>query len=429
MPVDDPQPWLAGVSSHEDQYLLLSAESAFRWALTEKRVFGLAVSGGSDSMAMLHLMARAAPHSGWRVEAATVDHRLRPEAEEEAGFVAQVCAGLGVPHETLVWEDHPQTGNLMQAASRARYRLMAEWAKGRGIGHVAVAHTADDQAETFLIGLARAAGLDGLAGMRRSWTEGGVTFHRPFLHQTRAELRGYLTRHGPEWREDPSNDNDRYTRVKARRALKALKPLGITVDRLASSIHHLHMALGVVRGATAEAFEKVGREEAGAIVLDRKAFRHLDPELCRRLLVAALRWLSGSDHPPRAEALFRVWEAIRQRRDATLSGCRIRVTDTEIRIAREPRAVAALTCPTTAPWDSRWHLDGPHAEGLEIRALGAEGLRLCPHWRDTGLPRDALLVTPAVWRDGTLIAAPLAGRPEGWSAQLRPSFAGFLHSH
>ncbi|MBK6468777.1 MAG: tRNA lysidine(34) synthetase TilS [Rhodobacter sp.] len=115
---------------------------------------GVAVSGGRDSMAMVHLMARAAPQAGWSFQAVTVDHRLRPEAADEAAFVASVCAGLGVPHDVLVWDHDDITGNLMQAASEARYGLMAKWAREKGVELVMLAHTSDDQAETFLMGLA-----------------------------------------------------------------------------------------------------------------------------------------------------------------------------------------------------------------------------------------------------------------------------------
>ncbi|RME16806.1 MAG: tRNA(Ile)-lysidine synthetase [Alphaproteobacteria bacterium] len=93
---------------------------------------GLAVSGGGDSMALLHLMATLAPARGLSLRAATVDHGLRPEAADEARFVAEVCARLGVPHETLVWDGRAARGNLQAEARAARYRLLAGWAAGQG---------------------------------------------------------------------------------------------------------------------------------------------------------------------------------------------------------------------------------------------------------------------------------------------------------
>jgi tRNA(Ile)-lysidine synthase len=409
------------VKTDTETDLLLTAALA----LPDKpQVIGVAVSGGSDSLAALHVMAQTR-HD---VRAVTVNHNLRSGSVDEAAFVGKVCAGLGIAHTTLVWDHGPVSGNLMDAARRARYGLIADWARAQGISQIVLAHTADDQAETLLIGLARAAGLDGLCGMRPAWAEDGVTFQRPFLGTTRALLRDYLLRKSVTWVDDPTNDDERFTRIKARRVLDALKPLGITADQLARVADNLAMAQSVVRVATADAAREVVQERTGGLVIDRGGFHALQFELQRRILIGAFAWMSGATHPPRADAVDRVRSAIIDGRDATLSGCRIRVTDTAIRILREPKAVALVEGETTAPWDHRWHLEGPHAPDLTIRALG-DGLRQIANWRETGLPRDALIVTPAVWQGDALIAAPLAGFAQGWTATLRPGFASFLLSH
>ena len=142
---------------------------------------GVAVSGGSDSVALLHLTWRAAAATGAKVFAVTVDHTLRPESGAEAQGVSELCEGLGVPHDVLVWRHGDIAGNLPDQARRARYDLIAGWARDRGIGHVGLGHTMDDQAETVLIGLARAAGVDGLSGMRLLWQDRGLTWARPLL--------------------------------------------------------------------------------------------------------------------------------------------------------------------------------------------------------------------------------------------------------
>ncbi len=427
MPVEADYDWLN--DQGDDAHLLFWAQTACGWIGKPPASVGLAVSGGSDSMAMLHLMARAAPHAGWTLQAVTVDHRLRPEAADEAAFVGRVCAGLGVPHQVLAWDHGAISGNLMQAASQARYGLMASWARTHGIGYVLLAHTADDQAETFLMGLSRAAGLDGLTGMRWEWTDDGVTFRRPFLFQTRVELQAYLARHGLAWIDDPTNDDDQFTRVRARRALKALRPLGITVDRLASVVHNLAMAQGVVRQAVADKADQIAREAAGGLILDRKAFRFLDPEVARRLLIAAISWVSQARHAPREASVIRLLEAIRSGRDATLWGCRLSLAQAEIRITREGRAVSSLQSPTDQLWDNRWRVNGPHEPGLEVRALGFAGLKACKDWRLIEIPREALVVTPAIWRADRLIAAPLAGLSNGWTAEIPASFSRFIVSH
>ena len=398
-----------------DAALLRSARLAFDSDPPAR--IGLAVSGGGDSMAALHLMAQV---FGPAVRAVTVDHRLRPEAAEEARFVAGVCAGLGLPHEVLVWDHDAISGNLQDQARRARYGLMSDWARRQGIGALVLAHTADDQAETLLMGLARGAGIDGLAGMRPNWAEGNLHWHRPFLAHTRQDLRDYLQRHGLHWRDDPSNENDRFTRVKARRAIRALAPLGLTAERLAQVAGHLAQAQQALDHAVDEALAWHGHQAAGAIALDRAGLMALPSEVARRLLVAVLRGIGGAAHPPRGADLDRLIAAIAQGRAATLAGCRLLHQGPRLWLCREGRAVAGLTTPSLAPWDRRWSLIGPHAPGLEIRALGAEGLALCPDWRGLALPRPVLLTTPAIWDQGRLIAAPLAGKPQGWQAICPP---------
>ena len=112
---------------------------------------GVAVSGGSDSVALLHLLAGHAPLRDAGLYCVTVDHGLRPESAAEARFVSELCCSLDIPHQTLCWQGWDGRGNTQDAARRARYSLMADWAHTHGIGAVALGHTQDDQAETVLM--------------------------------------------------------------------------------------------------------------------------------------------------------------------------------------------------------------------------------------------------------------------------------------
>lgn len=411
----------------EEARLLALARSAF--AAHAGASVGVAVSGGGDSMALLHLMARARAGCGGTLRAVTVDHGLRPDSAAEALFVAGVCAGLGVAHDTVRWEHDALTGNLPDLARRARYRLIGGWARGAGVGHVVVAHTADDRAETFLMELARDAGLDGLTSMRGAWRAEGIAWSRPLLAAGREALRRYLRRNGVPWIDDPTNENEAYQRVKARRALAALSPLGITSGGLARVAGHLAAARRDLERLARQAADDIARCDAGAIRFDRARWTDLGEDTRRRLLVAALGWVSGAEYAPRAAQIARLDAAIRGGRDATLWGCCLRVDATGLCVLREPKAVAGLETPTDALWDGRWRLSGPHEAGLTVRALGPEGLRQCADWRATGRPRAVLVVSPAVWRGPALVAAPLAGRAAGWTAENVAVFGSALFSH
>jgi tRNA(Ile)-lysidine synthase len=377
---------------------------------------GVALSGGGDSTALLHLCLAA----GLRIEAVTVDHRLRPESGDEAAAVAAACAGLGVPHAVRVWEHEAVKGNLMDQARRARMGLIGTWARERGLRVVALGHTRDDQAETVLMGLSRAAGIAGLSGMRPTWEEAGVRFLRPLLAAGRDELRDWLREEGIPWIDDPTNDDPRFTRIQARRALVALQPLGITAERLAEVAANLAEVQAALTVQVAAVAVRLVREKAGALQIDL-AVMDEPGEVRRQLVTAAVRWLSGADYAPRAAEIERLIRAMAEGRDATLAGCRWR----QGWLMREPRAVGGPV-PVGALWDGRWRVKGPAGE---VRALGTEGLRACPEWRSTGWPREILLVTPAIWRGNQLVAAPFAGLSAAWRAETVRPFHLFGLSH
>ncbi|MCF6315195.1 MAG: tRNA lysidine(34) synthetase TilS [Marinosulfonomonas sp.] len=365
-------------------------------------------------MALLHLLHRWAAEKGVDLQAVTVDHGLREAAAKEAKGVAAFCAGLGIAHTKLNWTGWDGKGNLQDQARRARYRLMTKWATARGIETVALGHTADDQAETFLMRLARGSGVDGLSGMQQRRKADGIEWVRPALLLYRQQLRDHLVRHNIDWIDDPSNEDERFERVKARKVLKALAPLGIDVERLAGTAQDLQLARQALAIQTQDAATNIATIQGSDVLLVREMFNLLPPEIHSRLLSHALRWVSKTEYRPRRLALNDTEVALRLRKSSTLNGCKITWSKTEIRITREHQAVKDSVCASDAIWDKRWQFTGPHAKDLEIRALGAAGLAECPDWRSTDLPRASLLATPAVWRNQTLIAAPLAGLSNGW---------------
>ncbi len=399
------------------------------------RHIGLAVSGGGDSVAMLWLVAPWAKARGVAVSVATVDHGLRPEAAEEARFVEGLCRDIGVPHHTLRWAGWDGRGNLQARARDARRTLLTEWARGRGVDAILLAHTRDDQAETFLLRLARGSGVDGLSGMvQERVDDDGLRWLRPLLGESRAALRDYLGRVGRRWIDDPSNSDLRHDRVKARQALSALEPLGLRAEDLARTAWRLSLASDALRHHAAEAAGRIAvATRAGEVSFEFDAFVQLPYETHLRLAAEAIRWISGGTYRPRLLSLQESL-ALSFSRPRTLSGTLLRrrsklSAGARLVIGREPRGAARVAAvPTTALWDGRWRLSGPHAPDLEVRMLGDAGLALCPDWWDTGLDRTSLLASPAVWRGTALVAAPVAGRPEGWAAQVVPGFHQFLAS-
>ena len=181
----------------------------------------IAVSGGPDSMALLHILWELRDRLGLTLEVAGIDHGLRPAAAEELELVRARAEALGLPFIGLAVDvaRHRRGAGLQDAARRARLGALATLAAEHGARRVALGHQADDQAETVLFRIVRGTGLAGLQGIpyRRE------PFVRPLLDLTRAEILRYLRRRSIPFVADPSNANLRFARARIRhRHLPAL---------------------------------------------------------------------------------------------------------------------------------------------------------------------------------------------------------------
>jgi len=272
--------------------------------------FGLAVSGGPDSLALLLLARAAFPE---RIAAATVDHRLRPESAAEASFVAGICAELGVPH-TILSADEPIQGNLQAGARALRYRLLGRWAAQERLGPILTGHHADDQAETLLMRLNRGAGLSGLAGIRAATAIEGVPVIRPLLGWRRAELAGIVRDAGVAPVEDPANADPRFDRARLRAALAKAEWLDpVALARSAGALAEAEAALD---WATERLVEERIEPVDGGVTLDPA---QIPAELRRRLLLHILAMLAPAG-PPRGDAIQRLLAALEAGETSTLAG-------------------------------------------------------------------------------------------------------------
>ena len=394
---------------------------------------GVAVSGGGDSVALLAALVEFTKKNTMDLHVITVDHGLRPETKHEIALVTDMCARWELPHHVEFWSGWKGQGNLQAAARDARYGLIADWAYGNQITHVALGHTADDQAETFLMRLARGAGVDGLSAMSPRRVQHGITWVRPFLRIERSALRTYLRASRLDWCEDPSNENRDFERIRVRDALTVLGSLGVQTEALVDVAQNMSRAREALDWQTFLAAQDATTLMYGAIAIDLHKFRMLPAEIARRLIVHAITWIANSTYPPRRDAVATVLRAVRSLSGATLDGCQIAVENDVIWVFRELNALEDVTCEVGDMWDDRWLVTGPEDDpDIEVRALGYEQLSDIPDWRALGAPRAALAVTPSVWYDDRMIAAPVVRHDPEWVAELdggQDAFFAALLSH
>jgi tRNA(Ile)-lysidine synthase len=383
----------------------------------------VAVSGGSDSMALALLAANWGKRRGGKVTAVTVDHGLRAAAAAEARQVGGWLKKRGITHRIL--RRHPPAslvGGVQAAARDARYRLLTDWCRRHRILHLALAHHRQDQAETFLLRLARGSGLDGLAAMAAIAERDGIRLIRPLLPVARGRLRATLAAARQAWIEDPSNEDPAHARVRMRRLMPALAADGLDAARLADTATHLGRARAVIDDEVAALLAAAAAVFPGGYIrLEPNALRATSTEVALRALAHCLMTVGGADYGPRLDRLERLHRSIWSGRlgaGATLGGCRVLPHRGALLVCREPAMAAeavALKPGVTVLWDGRFELqlttEKEEASAPPVvRRLGADGWAALtaaePALRRHPIPPPVRPSLPALWGAMGVIAVP-----------------------
>ncbi len=401
----------------------------------------IAVSGGGDSMALLHLYSQwcasvdhapvdpvsvapisadpSAKRSAHRSAVTppftslilTVDHQLRPGSADDAEIVAGAARQLGWPHETLPWFGNKPPSSIQAAARDARYRLMTDRLRDLP-GPVALltAHTRCDQAETVLMRLARGSGIAGLSGMERVrplLDNPRIDLVRPLLTIPGQRLRAWLTARGIGWIDDPTNRNLAHERPQFRAARRELEALGLTGEAITRSADRLRRADRAVVWATKNLAETTVTEIAGVCAKVTAApFTAAPAELRIRLLGALLARYGGQHPSPLLSEIERLDAALSAHAQPvsekwTLGGCIIISRDGLITIHRElgraPLPQMTLSPGQTAVWDDRFTVFLPATvecpetvAALSVQQWSSISAMVAPYWR-----KEMALTAPA----------------------------------
>lgn len=284
----------------------------------------VAVSGGSDSMALSHALSI---WSKGEVHSLIVDHGLRAESGDEAESVSALINNSHV----LKWNDKPEA-RIQEMARDARYTLMADYMRKQNITCLFVGHHMDDQAETFLFRLAKGSGVDGLACMAERQEQYGITLCRPFLGIRKAELVRYCDDHNLEYINDPSNESDQFARVRLRQSMDVLEHEGLSVERLSTSAKRFLRVRDVLDQVTDNAYESgVSKKESNRIEFEIKVLFKQPQEIVMRCLMRAVSELS--DNPQRLQRFESLCHDLLSNEDykkRTLAGCAFEISEQKL---------------------------------------------------------------------------------------------------
>jgi tRNA(Ile)-lysidine synthase len=305
----------------------------------------VAVSGGPDSMALLHMLLRLKDEFRLRLRVAHVDHSLHRSSAAHAAFVRRMAAAWGVPVSVRTVDvaayrrRHRMT--VEEAARALRYRALAQVARRARASHIATAHTADDQAETVLLWLLRGAGSDGLAGMPPARPLDGLRVIRPLIEVWRREVLDYLAAERVLYRTDPTNRLRRPLRNRIRQdllpRLAGYNPgVKAVLLRLAAQVADDAALLGHLAG---HAGMTALRRQEGLVVIDARRFAALPPSLQRRIAHRALTEAGGNIRGLAFVHIERLRDLAGRGRPgerADLPGARAERTEHEIVLTRAP---------------------------------------------------------------------------------------------
>ena len=271
----------------------------------------VAVSGGSDSMALTILAYNWAKDNGIDFTALTVDHNLRKESKAEAETVHKWCEKYGINHKILTYTGPIPTSNIEAIAREYRYELLTNYMKSNSINYLFIAHNQDEQRETFFLNLARGSGVYGLCGMPKISSRFGIQIVRPMLSFTKSEIKEFLTSISQEWIEDPSNSDTKYKRVRIRNLKELIDTLGLSNERLTDTMKNMERVRDTIEFFVEKCIKDSIISNSSKLIIDREEFLYYPEEIALRTLAKLIKDFSNSEYPPRFESLENLYSRIK----------------------------------------------------------------------------------------------------------------------
>lgn len=335
----------------------------------------VAVSGGSDSMALAFLTHQWILKKSGRMTALIVDHGLRLESSKEASLVQEKLRHLGIEAHILKWHGEKPTTRIQERARQKRYELLEAWCHRHHVLHLLVAHHGDDQWETVMYRLSKGSDLKGLMGMRPEIHRAFGRILRPLLSFSKEDIKATLKEDGIAI-EDPSNQNEKFTRVKWRHLYPSLASLELDRQRLCQSIERWQGTFQIYQKALNDVLvEGCFLDEYGCFHMSLDVLEKEDPILQSHVLKKIINCFAHRPYGVEMKTIDHMIDKLfhQGQRGVTGAGCYVLKRKRELLIMRELRAIPASTTiqENHLIWDQRFLLSFPDSYlSFEIKPLG-----------------------------------------------------------
>tara|TARA_B100001123_G_scaffold44766_2_gene45850 strand:+ start:4620 stop:5888 length:1269 start_codon:yes stop_codon:yes gene_type:complete len=382
----------------------------------------IAVSGGVDSMVLMNLAKESDFLNDKNVFILVVDHGLRAESKQEAKFVKNEAKKLGFPTRILKWKGSKPNKRIQEEARNKRYSLLINFCRENNINNLYLAHHLDDQIETFLFRMFRGSGLQGLTSFSSSYERNGLTLIRPLIDTPKSELISYARRKKINWVEDPSNENQKYDRVKLRKVLPLIYKEGFDKKVFLKSVKKLRLANQALDQITKEfVLQYVIINKNISVFIKQELFLTAPEDVQLRVLQNTIRIFSGERYySPNYLKILNLMNWARNDNDIsakTLGGTIFRKRKGGLILYKEVKKLndikpIKLSKSKYKAWDNRFLIKINKSVKGEISYLGNEGVKILKSKKIlgkkgfNGIPLTALYSIPAMWDGKRLISAP-----------------------
>ena len=317
---------------------ILQIYKKFESNLVVNKDFVVAVSGGSDSLALSFLAKIFSIKNFLNVKYLIVDHKLRKESTSEAKYVQKILKKYLISLEILTWNGPKPKKNIQSLARDKRYELLIRKAKKFNIKNILLGHHLDDLFENFFIRILRGSGLNGLISLDKKTEKDGVNLVRPLINVDKKDLIYISKNIFGSYVEDPTNQDDKYKRVKIRNFLTQLSSEGLDRNKFFLTIKNLKIANENIKFYVKRNLsENLTFFEKKQKMILKESFLFQSDEVLFRSFVELIKMIGKKYHPVRGKKIDKIIQLINSKPSfkVTLGGCVVKKVNGTIILSKE----------------------------------------------------------------------------------------------